>query len=80
MEVRETMLPRLLSSVRRISQWSDMDELVDPWERKDTGENSHRGKTLAVRSHRFENKKERQTLIFPTLENAVCQCYTRYSM
>lgn len=29
-EVRETMLPLLLSSLRRINQWSDIDELVDP--------------------------------------------------
>lgn len=29
-EDRETMLPLLLSSVRRISQWSDIDDLVDP--------------------------------------------------
>lgn len=47
-EVRETMLPLLLSSVSRISQWSDIDELVDPWEHEDIGENSSRGKTFAV--------------------------------
>lgn len=29
-EERETMLPLLLSPVRRISQWSDTEELVDP--------------------------------------------------
>jgi len=29
-EDRETMLPLLLSPVSRISQWSDIDELVDP--------------------------------------------------
>lgn len=33
-EVRETMLPLLLSSLRRISQWLDIDELVDPWQHK----------------------------------------------
>lgn len=27
---RDTRLPLLLSPVRRISQWSDIDELVDP--------------------------------------------------
>lgn len=29
-EERETTLPRLLSPVSRMSQWSDIDELVDP--------------------------------------------------
>lgn len=29
-EDRDTRLPLLLSPVSRISQWSDMDELVDP--------------------------------------------------
>lgn len=29
-EERDTKLPLLLSPVRRISQWSDMDELVEP--------------------------------------------------
>lgn len=38
-EVRETMLPRLLSSLRRINQWSDIDELVDPWQHKEMEEN-----------------------------------------
>lgn len=29
-EDRDTRLPLLLSPVSRISQWSDIDELVDP--------------------------------------------------
>ena len=29
-ELRETTLPLLLSPARRISQWSDMEELVEP--------------------------------------------------
>lgn len=35
-EERETMLPLLLSPVRRISQWSDTEELVDPWKHNES--------------------------------------------
>lgn len=32
----ETMLPLLLAPVRRISQWSDTEELVDPWKHNES--------------------------------------------
>lgn len=39
-EDRETRLPLLLSPVRRTSQWSDIDELVDPVRCKEESEGS----------------------------------------
>lgn len=39
-EDRETRLPLLLSPVSRISQWSDIDELVDPVKHKEGIERS----------------------------------------
>lgn len=52
-EDRDTRLPLLLSSVSRISQWSDIDELVDPVR--------HRGKRR-IRG-RIQNIKEYSTYL-----------------
>lgn len=45
-EDRETRLPLLLSPVRRISQWSDIDELVEPVRHGDERENMNHKRKL----------------------------------